>query len=69
MYFYNKLIWSHKYEYFSLETWSNVNYFFWHATHSCMLSWTEGVQIKHEDESRVVAACGVANWAEKHEHK
>jgi hypothetical protein len=36
MYFHNKLIWSHEYEYYSVGTWSNVNYFFWHATHSCM---------------------------------
>jgi hypothetical protein len=36
MYFHNKLIWSHQYEYYSLETWSNINYFFWHATHSCI---------------------------------
>ena len=35
MYFYNKLILSHKYEYYSLETWSNVTYFNWHATRNC----------------------------------
>ena len=27
------------------------------------------VQIKREDNSRVVAACSVATWAEKHEPK
>ena len=43
MYFHNKLIWSHKCEYYLLETWVNVNHFTWHATHSCILSWTEVV--------------------------
>ena len=33
MYFHNKLIWSHKCEYYSLETWLTMN-------HS---NWTEGV--------------------------
>jgi hypothetical protein len=42
MYFHNKLIRSHKYEYYSLETCSDVNYFYWHATCSCILFWTEG---------------------------
>ena len=45
MYFHNKLIWSHNYKYYSLEIWSNVNYFVWHATHSCMFPWTERVLI------------------------
>jgi hypothetical protein len=31
MYFYNKLILSHKYEYYLLETWLNVKYFNWHV--------------------------------------
>ena len=43
MYFYNKLIWNHKCEYHALETWSNVNHFTWHATHSCISFGTEVV--------------------------
>jgi hypothetical protein len=42
MYFHNKWIRSHKHESYSLETWSNVNYFYWHATRSCILFWTVG---------------------------
>lgn len=43
MYFHNKLIWSHKCEYYLLQTWSNVKHFNWHAYHSCILFRTEGV--------------------------
>jgi len=43
MYFYNKLIWSYKYEYYFLETWSNKKYFNWHVTHSCVLLGSEVV--------------------------
>jgi hypothetical protein len=38
MYFHNKLTRSHKYKYYSLKTWSNVNYFFWHLTRSRFFS-------------------------------
>jgi hypothetical protein len=47
MYFHNKLIWSHKCEYYLLETWLNVNHITWHATHSCILSETEVVDWAH----------------------
>jgi hypothetical protein len=43
MYFHNKLIRSHKCEYYLVEIWSNVKHFNWHATHSCILSKTEVV--------------------------
>jgi hypothetical protein len=43
MYFHNKLIWSHKCEYYLLEIWLNVNHLTWYATHSCILSETEVV--------------------------
>ena len=39
MYFHNKLIWGHKYEYYLLETWSNMNHLKWHATHSQARPW------------------------------
>jgi len=34
MHFCNKLIWIHSCEYHSLETWSDINHFNWHTTHS-----------------------------------
>ena len=43
MYFHNKLIWSHKYEYCLLDTWSKVKHPNWHATHNYILLWTEVV--------------------------
>jgi hypothetical protein len=43
MYFHNKLIWSHKYEYYLLKTWSNMKYFNWHAYYSYILLGTEVV--------------------------
>jgi hypothetical protein len=43
MYFHNKLILSHKCEYYLLETWSNVKHFNWHVYHSFILSRTEVV--------------------------
>jgi hypothetical protein len=48
MYFHNKLIRSHKCEYYLLEIWSNVKHFSWHATHSCILSRTEVVPCSAE---------------------
>jgi hypothetical protein len=46
MYFHNKLIWSHKCEYYLLETWSDVKHLKWHVTHSCILLGTEVVYCK-----------------------
>jgi hypothetical protein len=41
MYFRNKLILSHKCEYYLLKTWLNMKHFNWHAYHSCILLGTE----------------------------
>ena len=50
MYFYNKLIWSHKHEYYLLETWLNMKNFNWHVIHSSILLGTEVLPIlsKHD---------------------
>lgn len=45
MYYHNKLIWSHKCKYHSLEIWSNMKHFNGHVTRSCIVRWTEGVII------------------------
>jgi len=37
IYLHNKLIRSHKYEYYLQKIWSNVNYFYGHVIHSCIL--------------------------------
>jgi hypothetical protein len=44
MYFHNKLIWSHKCEYYLLKTWSNVKHLNWHVYYNCILLGTEVVQ-------------------------
>ena len=41
MYFHNKLIWSHKCEYYLLKTWSNVKHLNYHVYHCCILLGTE----------------------------
>jgi hypothetical protein len=45
MYFYNKLIWSHKCEYYLLKSLLNVKHFNWYTYHSYILLWTNVVHL------------------------